>query len=226
MLVTYIAGLGFIFWWFFHFNHIILLSIVRVRDSTVILSLSQKSHPHALPYPCPSFEGVILGSCKTLIRFPSQLLLCPYILISSSPSFSKKRFIHSFVELNIVPDLGKRRFLEMHASRAIAFFGALITFFAGPVAAFWKVPCTSPVLHERADPIVNPGQVAGHAHTIMGGNGFGFSMDFRQARASTCTTCRVTADRSNYWVPSLYYQAQNGSFISVKQVGGALIYYL
>ena len=115
---------------------------------------------------------------------------------------------------------------KMCTTRVTAFFGALIVFLAGPVTAFWKVPCTSPLVHERADPIVSPGQVSSHAHTVMGANGFGFSMDFQQARASTCSTCRVTADRSNYWVPSLYYQAQNGSFSSVKQVGGALIYYL
>ncbi|KAI9792686.1 MAG: hypothetical protein M1816_001785 [Peltula sp. TS41687] len=107
-----------------------------------------------------------------------------------------------------------------------AFFGALIISLAGPATAFWKVPCSSPLVVERADPIISPGKVSSHAHTILGGNGFGFNMDFQQARASTCSTCRVTADRSNYWVPSLYYQGQDGSFTSVKQVGGALIYYL
>lgn len=94
------------------------------------------------------------------------------------------------------------------------------------VAAFWKVPCPNPVLRERADPIVNPGTVSPHLHTIMGGNGFGFSMDYRQARASTCSSCSVKEDKSNYWVPSLYFHAENGSFIPVDQVGGALIYYL
>ncbi len=96
----------------------------------------------------------------------------------------------------------------------------------GLTQAFWKVPCPAPVLRERADPIINPGKVSGHLHTIMGGNGFGFSMDFQQARASSCSSCSVKEDKSNYWVPSLFYQAENGSFISVDQVGGALIYYL
>lgn len=115
----------------------------------------------------------------------------------------------------------------MHLSNgATAGVGAFILSLVAPAAAFWKVPCTSPLVVERADPIVNPGQVSGHAHTIMGGNGFGFSMDFAQARASTCSSCRVASDMSNYWVPSLYYRAENGSFISVEQVGGALIYYL
>ncbi|KAI9826427.1 MAG: hypothetical protein M1826_006636 [Phylliscum demangeonii] len=112
-------------------------------------------------------------------------------------------------------------FTPLHARLA-----AVLLALAGPSAAFWKIPCTSPLLHERADPVVNPGQVSSHAHTIMGGNGFGFNMDYAQARASSCSTCRAPADRSNYWVPSLYFREQNGSFTSVQQVGGALIYYL
>ncbi|TVY40649.1 hypothetical protein LOCC1_G003619 [Lachnellula occidentalis] len=41
-----------------------------------------------------------------------------------------------------------------------------------------------------------------------------------------CSSCTVAQDMSNYWVPNLYYKAQNGSFISVNQNGGATIYYL
>ena len=102
----------------------------------------------------------------------------------------------------------------------------LLFTFILPSWAFWKVPCTSPVLRERADPIINPGAVSNHVHTIMGGNGFGFDMDYRRARASSCSSCQVKEDKSNYWVPMLYFKAENGSFISVDQVGGALIYYL
>ncbi|KAI9678071.1 MAG: hypothetical protein M1817_006015 [Caeruleum heppii] len=102
---------------------------------------------------------------------------------------------------------------------------AAVASLAAPAAAFFKVPCSSPLVTERADPIVNPGKVAGHVHTIMGGNGFGFDMTFEQARASQCSTCKAKDDNSNYWVPSLYFKAQNGSFISVKQSGGMLIYY-
>jgi hypothetical protein len=79
---------------------------------------------------------------------------------------------------------------------------------------------------ERADPIVNPGLVAGHVHTIMGGSGFGFTMDYNQTQESQCSSCAPIADKSNYWIPSLYYQAENGSFTPVPQNGGALIYYL
>ncbi|KAI9742159.1 MAG: hypothetical protein M1818_004059 [Claussenomyces sp. TS43310] len=71
-----------------------------------------------------------------------------------------------------------------------------------------------------------PGRPSDHLHTIMGGNGFGFEMSYNDTQASTCSSCTVTKDFSNYWVPTLFYHAENGSFINVEQGGGALIYYL
>ncbi|KZL83024.1 wsc domain-containing protein [Colletotrichum incanum] len=93
-------------------------------------------------------------------------------------------------------------------------------------AGFFIMPCSKPVVVERADPIVNPGALAGHVHTIMGGNGFDLTMTYEQARAASCSTCKVTADLSNYWIPTLYYQGQDGKFTSVSQSGGMLAYYL
>ncbi|KAK6430435.1 hypothetical protein LTR95_013410 [Oleoguttula sp. CCFEE 5521] len=109
---------------------------------------------------------------------------------------------------------------------------ALLASLAGAANAFWRMPCGGRLLLERADPIVNPGAVAGHVHTISGGNGFGFAMNFDQARASTCSSCPIKKDLSNYWTPKLYYHAQNGSFIDVPQAGeyngntgGMTVYY-
>ena len=80
-----------------------------------------------------------------------------------------------------------------------------------PLAALKKNPAflgkghsLTRLFQYRADPIVNPGKVAGHLHTIMGGNGFDFTMDYEQALNSTCSTCAVTKDLSNYWTPSLF----------------------
>ncbi|KAI9880513.1 MAG: hypothetical protein M1830_002553 [Pleopsidium flavum] len=101
----------------------------------------------------------------------------------------------------------------------------LLSTLAAPATAFWRLPCKVPIVTERADPVISPGKVSSHAHTIMGGNGFGFTMDYAQARASSCSSCTVTKDMSNYWVPTLYLKAKNGSFISVKQNGGATVYY-
>lgn len=94
------------------------------------------------------------------------------------------------------------------------------------VNAFWRLPCSSPVVVERADPIMDPGIVSTHAHTVMGSNAFNFTMDYADTQTATCSTCKATKDLSNYWVPNLYYHAENGSFIPVEQSGGALIYYL
>ncbi|KAI1613238.1 WSC domain-containing protein [Exophiala viscosa] len=104
--------------------------------------------------------------------------------------------------------------------------GLLAAFAASPVSAFWRLPCKSPIVVERADPIVSPGQVSNHLHTIMGGNGFDFTMTYNSTQASTCSSCTVTGDNSNYWIPALFFQHQNGTFESVDQIGGATVYYL
>ncbi|CBF73423.1 hypothetical protein AN7870.2 [Aspergillus nidulans FGSC A4] len=95
-----------------------------------------------------------------------------------------------------------------------------------PSLAFFKVPCSTPLVIQRADPIVQPGVASGHVHTIMGGSGFGFTMDYNMTQTSQCNSCSAVEDKSNYWISSLYYHAENGSFIPVPQNGGALIYYL
>ena len=95
-----------------------------------------------------------------------------------------------------------------------------------PAAAFWRLPCKTPIVVERADPIVAPGKVSNHLHTIMGGNGFDYVMDYNSTQASTCSSCTVIGDNSNYWTPTVWYQAEDGSFEEVDQLGGATIYYL
>lgn len=58
-------------------------------------------------------------------------------------------------------------------------------------------------------------------------------MDYEDARSSSCSSCPIKQDLSNYWTPALYYQNQNGSFESVPQsgdgagnLGGMTVYYL
>ncbi|EXJ83114.1 hypothetical protein A1O1_06733 [Capronia coronata CBS 617.96] len=104
--------------------------------------------------------------------------------------------------------------------------GLLAALAASPVSAFWRLPCKSPIVVERADPIISPGKVSNHLHTIMGGNGFDFTMDYNSTQKSTCSSCTVTGDNSNYWTPTLFFQHQNGTFESVNQIGGATVYYL
>lgn len=101
-----------------------------------------------------------------------------------------------------------------------------ITALAAQTNAFWRLPCSSPVVVERADPIVYPNAVSGHVHTVMGSNAFNFTMDYADTQSATCSTCKAVEDMSSYWVPNLYYHAEDDTFIPVKQSGGALIYYL
>ncbi|TGJ78601.1 hypothetical protein E0Z10_g10161 [Xylaria hypoxylon] len=109
-----------------------------------------------------------------------------------------------------------------------SFINALVGFaaLAAQVDAFWRLPCSSPVVVQRADPILDPDAVSKHVHTIMGSNAFNFTMEYSDTQTATCSTCKAVQDLSSYWVPNLYYHTENGSFISVEQAGGALIYYL
>lgn len=98
---------------------------------------------------------------------------------------------------------------------------------ATPVAAFWRLPCSSAVVTERSDPVVSPGQVAAHVHAVMGGNNFNYTSTFADLRASDCTTCQVSQDKSAYWVPNMYFHDKvKNTFTSLQQVGGMLAYYI
>ncbi|GAA6063766.1 hypothetical protein JCM10212_006262 [Sporobolomyces blumeae] len=86
-------------------------------------------------------------------------------------------------------------------------------------------PCDNPLVKERADPLISPGKVAGHVHTVNGGSNFGLDSTYADLRKSECTSCRAKADMSAYWSPQLYFQWANGSFTMVEG-GGGFVYYL
>ena len=63
-----------------------------------------------------------------------------------------------------------------------------------------------PLVIERSDPILSPGNVfSNHVHSVVGGNGFAQNMDFAQAQTATCATVSPKADKSNYWVRNSQY---------------------
>lgn len=58
-------------------------------------------------------------------------------------------------------------------------------------------------------------------------------MDYASTQSSTCSSCPIKQDLSNYWTPKLYYQSAEGTFIDVPQAGdgegvygGMTVYYL
>ncbi|KAK6352026.1 hypothetical protein TWF718_005175 [Orbilia javanica] len=78
----------------------------------------------------------------------------------------------------------------------------------------------------RLDPIVNPGGIAGHMHSIFGGNAFTDLMPGDYASThSTCTNANVKNDHSNYWVPSLYFKSPEDGSLYPVELFYAKVYY-
>jgi hypothetical protein len=74
-----------------------------------------------------------------------------------------------------------------------------------------------PLTIGRMDPIIDPGVAAAHVHLVQGGSGFALTMTDTSALDSQCTTAFIKNDKSNYWVPSLYFQdPTTGQFESVE----------
>ncbi|KAI1378070.1 hypothetical protein F4677DRAFT_414361 [Hypoxylon crocopeplum] len=68
----------------------------------------------------------------------------------------------------------------------------------------------------RMDPIVYPGSISAHSHGVMGGSNFGLTVDGDKLLDSECTNAKIVNDKSNYWVPDLWFQSPvNGSFKKV-----------
>jgi hypothetical protein len=82
----------------------------------------------------------------------------------------------------------------------------ILALLVSSVSAFWRMPCRSQTGHGRIDPIVDPGDISAHVHTIHGGGGksqpsellpheahmtdinvgFGFSATYDTLTASNC----------------------------------------
>ena len=106
----------------------------------------------------------------------------------------------------------------------------LLAALAVPIVAqessYFVMYSAPPLVVERVDPVISPGQVSNHVHTVIGANGFAPSMDFAQTQKADCSTIPVKADKSNYWMPSLYYQSpHNGSFTRAPETSNTRIYY-
>ncbi|MCJ1341011.1 hypothetical protein MMC09_006307 [Bachmanniomyces sp. S44760] len=116
--------------------------------------------------------------------------------------------------------------MRVHSFDLMAF--GLVATLTSPVNAYWRMPCPGTLVTERLDPIVAPGKASTHAHTVLGGNAFAATMDYDTTQKSTCSSCSIAGDQSNYWIPTLYYRSQNGSLTSVDMAGngqGGTVYY-
>ncbi|KAJ6260802.1 hypothetical protein Dda_5032 [Drechslerella dactyloides] len=77
----------------------------------------------------------------------------------------------------------------------------------------------------RLDPIVNPGGVSNHQHSVFGGNAFSADMPGDAATKATCTTANVKNDHSNYWVPSLYFKSPDDGTLYPVELFYPKVYY-
>ncbi|KAJ3906383.1 hypothetical protein F5879DRAFT_1069721 [Lentinula edodes] len=92
------------------------------------------------------------------------------------------------------------------------------------VQAYFLVGVRNILVTERLDPILSPGAVSGHTHSVVGGSNFGMNITTDSLRDSECTSMPIEEDKSNYWYPHLYFQHKNGSF-SALDVGNVMYLY-
>uniref|UniRef100_A0A0W0G5K1 Putative carbohydrate-binding module family 1 protein n=1 Tax=Moniliophthora roreri TaxID=221103 RepID=A0A0W0G5K1_MONRR len=115
------------------------------------------------------------------------------------------------------------------------------TLLASHANALLRFPCAQHTV-TRADPLISPGEVSAHVHQVVGGVIIDtLSFDFEMPtgydlQTSTCSTCSIKENKSNYWTPTLYFQSpKNGTFKRVAQKpggltgnpnGGMVVYYI
>ncbi|WOO80420.1 uncharacterized protein LOC62_03G003938 [Vanrija pseudolonga] len=82
-----------------------------------------------------------------------------------------------------------------------------------------------PVAQGRIDPIVNPGRFAAHAHTIFGASNFRNVLNTpAEQHNAGCTSASFSVDKSNYWIPTLYFINSAGKYEPVQAHGGRAYY--
>ncbi|KAM0331353.1 hypothetical protein ACHAQA_003025 [Verticillium albo-atrum] len=78
------------------------------------------------------------------------------------------------------------------------------------VFAEFRVTC-APFKRERIDPLATPGKENGHMHTFFGSRAIGPDVVTADELRASCGSCNVQADRSSYWIPTLYYVSKNAT---------------
>ncbi|KAF5361399.1 hypothetical protein D9758_006256 [Tetrapyrgos nigripes] len=89
------------------------------------------------------------------------------------------------------------------------------------VQTYWLMGANNVLTTQRIDPILTPGIVSTHVHSVLGGSNFGLNVTTSALLRSECTSIPIIEDKSNYWFPHLYFQKNDGSFESV--VGNAVM---
>ncbi|KAG9120365.1 hypothetical protein FRC07_004171 [Ceratobasidium sp. 392] len=112
----------------------------------------------------------------------------------------------------------------MMQSALASLFVALLA--SGSANAWFRVACTDPLVQERVDPIMSPNRTPSqHVQTVHGASNFRANATYDVLRASSCTSCLVTQDLSDYWFPKLYFRDPKTKLFEPVGNGGLLVYY-
>lgn len=65
----------------------------------------------------------------------------------------------------------------------------------------WHLDYTYTLVNEELDPIISPNQQSSHMHKIIGGSRMAAYYNFDDYSAADCSSLRIQADKSNYWMP-------------------------
>ncbi|TXT07352.1 hypothetical protein VHUM_03072 [Vanrija humicola] len=82
-----------------------------------------------------------------------------------------------------------------------------------------------PIAQGRIDPIVDPGKFAGHTHTIFGASNFRNVLNTPEEQLKAgCSSTAFQKDKSNYWIPTLYFINKDNKYEPVNVSGGRAYY--
>ncbi|WWC91451.1 uncharacterized protein L201_006397 [Kwoniella dendrophila CBS 6074] len=90
---------------------------------------------------------------------------------------------------------------------------------------FFVVQHAPDIITSRIDPVISPGGISSHVHSIVGSSSFKPTYTYENSMSGRCTTANVDIDRSSYWTPQLYRKNDNGTF-SLVRMNRANTYYL
>ncbi|KAI0687522.1 WSC-domain-containing protein [Earliella scabrosa] len=91
---------------------------------------------------------------------------------------------------------------------AFSKLAALASLVALVNAEHWIFGGSRPIVTTRLDPIISPGAVGTHVHSVVGASRFKEVYDPDDLMKSNCTTIPIPRDKSNYWAPQMYHQDQ------------------
>ncbi|KAI0694215.1 WSC-domain-containing protein [Cytidiella melzeri] len=96
----------------------------------------------------------------------------------------------------------------MRCHQHMSFLTALVAAALPPAAAtYWIFGGTQPVVETRLDPIVYPGIVSAHVHSVAGGSRFSPTYSYSDLVNSQCSTISVQTDKSNYWTVITFHSS-------------------